>query len=860
MKTVTLTLFFLLSLSCLMAQLNPEKAGYVYYDDTVARIDIIIDPDSLDLLLQDNSDKEYTAKFIYTKSETESDTVDLVGFRIRGNVSRIVDKKGFKISINSFVKGQKFYGLEKLNLKSTEDCAQVRARSCWTMVREMGIPFQYISNVRLYINNDYRGFYTNVEHIDEVYLKKRFNHNNGNLYKCRYPSYLEWEGDDENSYKQLNLYFGDREIRNYELKTNTEEDDYSDLVNLIDVLNNTPNNIFKEEIEEVLNVQDVLKFLAMEIYLGHWDSYSGNGNNYYLYHNQNTNKFEYITYDLDLTFGIQWGHPELDVADIYQWGSAYPLRSKLLNVKEYRDNYTFYLKQLVERFPVVTIREIAEELQEQVRPYIYDDPFYTFTEEEFDNSLDTPYGMDDIGMMNFIVSRRASILETLETSNTYPIISTVENNNASISDQVDINWIVSDNTAPKNVVISYQFNENGFTEETLNGIPHESLGYTWNYSTNIPSFNAEGRLDYYITATDQEGQITRSPRTGYYSLNFYEPTEKLIISEIMSINNYSITDEHGDRDDWIEVYNAGESSINLGNKYLSDSYENPNEWKMPDIVLDPGEHVFFWADNEKNQGDMHAAFRLSGNGETVYLFEKLNDEYFLIQSLTFPELDNNISYGLKPDGSGVYTLLNNITPGYTNNTEGLSFLVLSVDMSEQRKKGIFNYATPVDLVGNFNNWEGSDIFGDTDGNEIYRQTIYGLAPQQDIQFRFRIAQDNEKIEFNTIPGSDGHRNYTIKAGVNNLSFLFNDEVYINPVIETDYELTVYPNPFNNRININCELPVQGIELYNMLGQLVYSENVKSNNLSITLDNLPAGPYVLIAKFDGGSSSVKVLKR
>lgn len=853
-------LFLLVGLTDVLTQLNPTDAGYVYYDDTVARIDILIDADSLELLLEDNTDKEYAATFIFTKSETEIDTIDLVGFRVRGNVSRILPKKSFKISMNSFIQGQKFYGLEKLNLKETYDCAQVRSRTCWTMVREMGIPYLYVSFVRLYINNEYRGLYTNVEHIDEVYTKKRFGNNNGNLYKCRAPSELYWFGEDQDLYKQTETYYIDRVIRHYELKTNIEEDDYSDLVHFIDVLNNTDSSEFKNEIEQVLNVDNVLKFFVLEVYLGHWDSYSMGGNNYYLYHNQETDKFEYITYDLDLTLGVDLGHSDLHQEDIYQWGSGFPLRAKLLEVDEYRNNYTFYLKQLVERFPLDTVRGIAEELQEQIRPFLFDDPYYSFTEDEFNNSLDNPYGIDIYGMMNYLALRRESILQTLDATNTYPIITAVDHNKPGFSDTIQISCMVSDEITPRDVVLYYQFNENGYSEAAFGGEAHQSPGYTWNYTADIPSYNTEGRFDYYIEATDEEGQTSREPRGGYYSLHFVETPELLRISEVMACNNYSITDEHGDRDDWIEIFNAGSDPVSLSNKYLSDSYTNPNEWQMPGIVLEPGEHVFFWADNEKAQGDKHASFRLSRNGETVYMFEKLNGEYLLVDSMAYPELEANQSFGLNSDGSGGLTFLEEITPGYANNTNGLSFLVLSVDMSIQRALGNFTEESTVDVVGDFNDWEGSDLFGDSNGDDTYRQTIYGLDPGEEIQFRFRIDQNNDNIEFSNLPGENGHRNYTLIEGVNNLSFYFNDDTQELAVIDIQSELVVYPNPFKDILYIRSDLPIVRIEIYNMLGQQVHSEKVGLTSGTVNLGNLNPGQYILKATFDGGTSSIKVLRQ
>ena len=120
-KTIANKFFtFLLVLSVIVgkAQINQPDLGWVFDDTSVSRIDIIIDQDSLDeLLLEENwySDHEYPASMIFTRNDL-ADTVALVGFRLRGNTSRESEKKSFKVAVNSFIPGQRYDGLKKINL------------------------------------------------------------------------------------------------------------------------------------------------------------------------------------------------------------------------------------------------------------------------------------------------------------------------------------------------------------------------------------------------------------------------------------------------------------------------------------------------------------------------------------------------------------------------------------------------------------------------------------------------------------------------------------------------------------------------------------------------------------------------
>jgi len=84
-------------------------AGEVFRDDVVARIDIFINPDTLQWIYDNPwSNTEFHATFVFNNG-TVADTVENVGFRLRGNTSRVANKKSFKVSFNTFESGRKYY-------------------------------------------------------------------------------------------------------------------------------------------------------------------------------------------------------------------------------------------------------------------------------------------------------------------------------------------------------------------------------------------------------------------------------------------------------------------------------------------------------------------------------------------------------------------------------------------------------------------------------------------------------------------------------------------------------------------------------------------------------------------------------
>lgn len=69
---------------------------------------------------------------------------------------------------------------------------------------------------------------------------------------------------------------------------------------------------------------------------------------------------------------------------------------------------------------------------------------------------------------------------------------------------------------------------------------------------------------------------------------------QLLINEIATKG--AILNEEGIASDWIEIYNAGPSAVNLLGYGLSDNALNPLEWKFPSVNLDPGAYYVVLAD------------------------------------------------------------------------------------------------------------------------------------------------------------------------------------------------------------------------------------------------------------------------
>ena len=146
---------------------------------------------------------------------------------------------------------------------------------------------------------------------------------------------------------------------------------------------------------------------------------------------------------------------------------------------------------------------------------------------------------------------------------------------------------------------------------------------------------------------------------------FYSGYTQIIISEFQASNSSTICDEWGDYDDWIELFNPTDDSVNIEGLVLKN---NIHVWGIPtgdtSTLLSPGSYFLIWADHEESEGIFHANFRLSA-GEDLIICE--TDSITIIDSIGIPALSEDVSYGICPDGS--WKIFNTPSPLEQNNCE-----------------------------------------------------------------------------------------------------------------------------------------------------------------------------------------------
>jgi hypothetical protein len=420
-KTLKKT-FFSVVLAFLIIGKAFTQSGTLFDDTRLSSVYITIPPDSLAVIYDSIlSDQYYMARFVFDDTE-HRDTLENVGFRLRGNTSRFSEKKSFKISFNEYVSGRKYQGVKKINLNGEHnDPTMIREKLFYDIWKKAGMVERRTSFVKLFINGAYYGLYTNLEEMEKEWLTRVYEKNGGNLFKCTYPADLVYHGSNPQTYKDLEneTVTGGRV---YELQTNKSQDDYDRLTELITILNQQPAGSFATNISAILNVDHFLKALALDVATGNWDDYSYNKNNYYLYENPLDSTFDFITYDPDNTFGVDWFGIDWATRDCRNWinkSMPLPLSQKLMAIPEFSDRYQLFLDTIVNTITHPdSIFSHIDRIKQLIQQAAIDDQYrtldYGYTIDDFNNAFvkaiddHTPYGLKP-----FLEKRRQKILEQL---------------------------------------------------------------------------------------------------------------------------------------------------------------------------------------------------------------------------------------------------------------------------------------------------------------------------------------------------------------------------------------------------------------------------------------------------------------
>jgi spore coat protein CotH len=271
------------------------------------------------------------------------------GIRSRGTGSRSGEKPGLRLDFDRYTTGQTFLGLKSLIFRnSTQDPTNMHERLAMQLFKKLGLAAPREMFARLFVNNQYSGLYAIVESVDKQFVGKTFGSDTGYIYKYDYNVtdagyYFTYRTSNPTDYVPLPF------------KPETHESDPHPEVfeRFAWTINNATDASFRSAIAEFMDLTELIRHVASEVYVADNDGFLGNWgmNNYYLYRLATDHVFHFINWDKSEAFKDTpdywiW-HNHLDAADT--------IKNRLwTRVMSYPDLKNQYLDTLLECAAIAT--------------------------------------------------------------------------------------------------------------------------------------------------------------------------------------------------------------------------------------------------------------------------------------------------------------------------------------------------------------------------------------------------------------------------------------------------------------------------------------------------------------------------
>ncbi len=388
----------------------------IFEDNTVKRLDIVVDSDRWAAMLADMSnlygnfgssgrpgaisDSDEDPMFVPAEVFYEDTEWYRVGIRFKGNSSLQSTwssgnmKLSFKLDFDEYedtypqIKNQRFYGFKKLSLKNNyNDNSMIREKVASDVFRSAGLAVSHTAFYTLYVDYgdgpQYFGVYTLVEEIDDTVIDTQFSDNDGNLYKpdgsgATFASGTFTEGV-------------------FEKKTNEDDEDWTDIKSLFAVLHadnrTSDSQAWRDNLDAVFDTDTFLKYLAVNTVIQNWDTYGRMTHNYYLYNNPDTDLLTWIPWDNNeaLQSGNQQGSLPLNFSGLSF--SSWPLIGFLYNDTIYKAKYDTYVEETINSsFKTSDMQTLYTNYATLIEPYATsEESGYTFlrNSSEFQSAIST---------------------------------------------------------------------------------------------------------------------------------------------------------------------------------------------------------------------------------------------------------------------------------------------------------------------------------------------------------------------------------------------------------------------------------------------------------------------------------------
>jgi hypothetical protein len=576
--------------------------------------------------------------------------------------------------MNARHKDQRLRGYRTLNLLNAHADPSFLREVLFSHIAGHYLPNYQVNFVRVVINGESWGVFVNAQQFNSDFTKQFFGSRSGARWKIP-PSRdggagtLAYAGDDASNYPGI------------QLKTPEVMDAWDNLIELCRRLEQTPIDQLDTDLDEVLNVDRALWFLALDNLLIDGDGYLSRASDYTLYQDVHR-RFHTLHYDSNETFRHAGGggpgvrlptapgsgafldpfvYATPDTRDL----ADRPLVQRLLENSRLRMRYTAHVRTILNDWiSWDVVGPVVDELVELIDENIKSDTRKLYSYEQFAEGGGGERGGPTL--RDFIDQRQIYLCTHEELTKEHPSIESVvaqlPEGGASALKPVQINAKVQSDVGIDQVILYVSAGRE---------LPYEQLEMvqedTDTYVGEIPAFPAGTRVRFYVEARSaaEHGTTVFHPTNTEKGALSYRvearraPMTTVVINEILASSKMTAKDPQGQFEDYIELMNLGKVDADLSGYYLTDNPKNPRKWMFPaDTIIPAGGYLVVWADEDRaaDQG-LHANFKLAKAGETVMLVDMDERHNQVLDEVKFENLRADVAYGRLPDGTGAFSVM-----------------------------------------------------------------------------------------------------------------------------------------------------------------------------------------------------------
>ena len=418
--------------SCTASGITMEYETALFDTSEPIELNIKMSEDDWNALLENAINEEYYSCDVVINGTTFTN----VGIRAKGNTSLSniandpdTDRYSLKLEFDHYVDGQTCFGLDKLILNNNyADATNMKEALVYDMYQYLGADASLYNYAKISVNGEYWGVYLALEAVDDSFMLRNYGTQDGELYKPESMDMSEkkdsnisdkFEGGERptrpdstsggglgfggelpeggpgggfGSGGGADLNYSDDELDSYSTIwdgsiTDTTDSDHRRVVTAL-------KNISEgTDLEKYMDIDNILKYMAVHTFVVNADSLSGNmAHNYYLY--EYNGQLNILPWDYNLSFGGM-GQGGSDASGVINDAIDTPFSGtdffdKLLENEEYLAQYHEYLRILAEEYVGGGVFDrLVESISSQIDELVATDPTAFYTAEEYNAAKET---------------------------------------------------------------------------------------------------------------------------------------------------------------------------------------------------------------------------------------------------------------------------------------------------------------------------------------------------------------------------------------------------------------------------------------------------------------------------------------